>query len=131
MTVRSTSGFVDAAGDAADGAILSCPCFFASEAAEDPAIAEFATQYEEINGTVPGTYSTEAYDAANILLNGILEGNTDRESLLGYVEGLTEVPYAISKEVVFEENGNIEAQGIFLFEVKDGAIVLEAATDDL
>ena len=32
---------------------------------------------------------------------------------------------------MFEENGNIEAQGIFLFEVKDGAIVLEAATDDL
>jgi branched-chain amino acid transport system substrate-binding protein len=125
------SGFVDAAGDAADGAILSCPCFFASEAAEDPAISEFATQYEEINGSVPGTYSTEAYDAANILLNGILEGNTDRESLLGFVDGLTDVPYAISKEVVFEENGNIEAQGIFLFKVEDGAIVLEAATDDL
>ena len=82
MTARSTSGFIEAAGDAADGAILSCPCYFASEAAEDPAIAEFATAYEEINGTVPGTYSTEAFDAANILLNGILEGNTDRESLL-------------------------------------------------
>ena len=124
-------GFIEAAGDAAEGAILSCPCFFASEAAEDQAIADFATAYEEINGTVPGTYSTEAFDAANVLLNGILEGNTDRESLLEYVEGLTEVPYAISKEVVLEENGNIEAQGIFLFEVKDGAIVLLAATDDL
>ena len=115
-------GFIDAAGDAADGAILSCPCYFASAAAEDPAIAEFATAYEEIIGNPPGTYSTEAFDAANILLNGILEGNTDRASLLDYVEGLTDVPYAISKEVVFEENGNIEAQGIFLFEVKDGAI---------
>ena len=124
-------GFIDAAGDAADGAILSCPCFFASEAAEDEAISEFATKYEEINGTVPGTYSTEGYDAMNVLLNGILEGNTDRESLLGYVEGLTTVDYAISKEVVFEENGNIEAQGIFLFEVVDGAIVLKVATDDL
>ena len=124
-------GFIEAAGDAAEGAILSCPCYFASEAAEDPAISEFATAYEEINGTVPGTYSTEAFDAANILLNGILAGNTDRESLFAYVEGLTDVPEAISKEVVFEENGNIEAQGIFLFEVKDGAIALLAATDDL
>ena len=124
-------GFIDAAGDAAEGAVLSCPCFFASEAAEDKAISDFATAYEEINGTVPGTYSTEAYDAANVLLNGILEGNTDRASLLDYVEGLTEVPYAISKEVVLEENGNIAAQGIFLFQVKDGAIVLLAATDDL
>ena len=32
---------------------------------------------------------------------------------------------------MFEENGNIEAQGIFLFKVEDGAIVLQAATDDL
>ena len=112
-------------------ALTSCPCFFASEAAEDQAISEFATAYEDINGTVPGTYSTEAYDAANILLNGILEGATDRAGLLDYVEGLTDVPYAISKDVVFEENGNIEAQGIFLFQVKDGAIVLLTATDDL
>jgi branched-chain amino acid transport system substrate-binding protein len=125
------AGFIEAAGDAAEGATLSCPCYFASEAAPDPAISEFATAYEEINGTVPGTYSTEAFDAANILLNGILEGNTDRASLLAYVDGLTDVPYAISKEVVFAENGNIEAQGIFLFEVKDGAITLLAATDDL
>jgi len=125
------AGFVEAAGDGAEGAILSCPCFFASEAAEDEAISQFATDYEEVNGTVPGTYSTEAFDAANILLNGILEGNTDRAALLDYVEGLTAVDYAISKEVVFAENGNIEAQGIFLFEVKDGAIVLKVATDDL
>jgi branched-chain amino acid transport system substrate-binding protein len=125
------AGFIDAAGDAAEGAILSCPCYFASEAAKDQAIADFAKAYKEINGNVPGTYSTEAFDAANILLNGILEGNTDRKSLLGYVDGLKEVPYAISKKVVFAENGNIEAQGIFLFQVKDGAITLLAATDDL
>ena len=125
------AGFVEAAGDAAEGALLSCPCFFASEAAEDAEIAEFATAYEELNGTVPGTYSTEAFDAANILLTGILEGATDRASLLEYVEGLTAVDYAISKEVVFQENGNIETQGVFIFTVENGAIVLEVATDDL
>jgi len=125
------AGFIDAAGDAAEGAILSCPCFFASEAAEDKDIADFAKAYKALNGTVPGTYSTEAYDAANVLLDGILAGNTDRASLLDYVEGLTTVDNAISKEVVFADNGNIEAQGIFLFEVKDGAIVLKVATDDL
>ena len=124
-------GFIDAAGDAAEGAILSCPCYFASTEAEDPAISEFAAAYEELIGNPPGTYSTEAYDAANILLTGILEGNTDRATLLEYVEGLTAVDYAISKEIVFTDIGNIEAQGIFLFEVKDGAIVLKGATDDL
>jgi branched-chain amino acid transport system substrate-binding protein len=125
------AGFVDAAGaEAAEGALLSCPCYFASDASPGK-IGEFATAYEELNGNVPGTYSTEAYDAANILMNGIADGNTDRASLLEYVEGLTAVDYAISKEVVFEENGNIEAQGIFVFTVKDGKIVLDTATDDL
>ena len=38
---------------------------------------------------------------------------------------------AISKDVTFAENGNIEAQGIFIFEVKDGKIVLKVATDKL
>lgn len=123
-------GFVEAAGDAAEGALLSCPCFFASEAAGGE-VGEFATLYEEVNGSVPGTYSTEGYDAANVLLNGVLEGATDREALLEYVEGLTAVDYAISKEVVFQENGNIEAQGIFIFTVENGEIVLEVATDDL
>ena len=123
-------GFVEAAGDAADGALLSCPCYFASEASPGE-IGEFATAYEELNGNVPGTYSTEAYDAANILMNGIKEGNQDREALLEYVEGLSTVEGAISKEVVFAENGNIEAQGIFIFEVTDGEITLKVATADL
>ena len=48
-----------------------------------------------------------------------------------YVEGLTAVPDAISKEVTFAANGNIEAQGIFLYTVKDGKISLDTATDDL
>ena len=124
-------GFIESAGAAAaEGALLTCPCYFASEASPGE-IGEFATLYEEVTGTVPGTYSTEAYDAANILMTGIADGNTDRAALLSYVEGLTEVADAISKEVVFEENGNIEAQGIFGFKVEDGVIVLETATDEL
>ena len=123
-------GFIDAAGDAAEGAQISCPCNLATTASPD-ALGEFATSYEEIIGNVPGTYSTEAYDAANILMTGISDGNTDRASLLAYVEGLTAVDYAISKEVSFAANGNIEARGVFLFEVKDGAFAPLVATDDL
>jgi branched-chain amino acid transport system substrate-binding protein len=124
------AGFVTAAGDAADGSYLSCPCYFASSASPGK-LGEFATAYEKLNGKVPGTYSTEAYDAANILMTGIKDGNTDREKLRDYVEGLKHVDYAISKDVTFADNGNIEAQGIFVFTVKDGKIVLDTATDDL
>ncbi|MEN3273212.1 MAG: branched-chain amino acid transport system substrate-binding protein [Actinomycetota bacterium] len=124
------SGFVKAAGDAANGSYLSCPCYFASDASPGK-IGEFAKAYAALNGNVPGTYSTEAFDAANILMTGIKEGNTDREALRDYVEGLKKVDYAISKDVTFADNGNIEAQGIFVFVVKDGKIVLDSATDDL
>jgi branched-chain amino acid transport system substrate-binding protein len=124
------SGFVKAAGAAADGALLSCPCYFASDASPGK-LGEFAKAYQKLNGNVPGTYSTEAYDAANILMNGIKDGNTDRAGLRDYVEGLKKVDYAISKDVTFAANGNIEAQGIFVFTVKNGKIVLEVATDDL
>lgn len=123
-------GFIKAAGDAANGALLSCPCYFASDAAPGK-IGEFAKNYKKINGSVPGTYSTEAYDAANILMQGIKDGHQDRASLLDYVEGLKKVDGAISKDVTFAKNGNIEAQGIFIFEVKDGKIVLNIATDKL
>jgi branched-chain amino acid transport system substrate-binding protein len=123
-------GFVDAAGAAADGSLLSCPCYFASDASPGK-IGDFAKAYKELNGTVPGTYSTEAFDAANVLLTGIQTGNTTRADLLDYVEGLTAVDGAISKEVVFADNGNIEAQGIFVFKVENGKIVLDTATDDL
>ena len=123
-------GFVEAAGAAADGAQLSCPCYFASEAAPG-AIGEFATAYTDLIGSPPGTYSTEAFDAANILMTGIKEGNTDRAALLDYVEGLKHVEGAISKDITFAENGNIEAQGIFLFQVEGGQISLLTATDDL
>jgi branched-chain amino acid transport system substrate-binding protein len=124
------AGFVKAAGAAADGSLLSCPCYFASDASPGK-IGDFAKAYQKLIGTVPGTYSTEAYDSANILMTGIKAGNTDRAKLRDYVEGLTTVDYAISKDVTFEANGNIKAQGIFIFTVKDGKIVLETATDDL
>jgi branched-chain amino acid transport system substrate-binding protein len=123
-------GFVQAAGTAAEGALLSCPCSFASEAAGGK-VGAFATAYKALNSSDPGTYSAEAYDAANILLDGILAGNTTRAKLLDYVEGLKKVDGAISKDVTFAANGNIEAQGIFLYTVKNGTIVLDTATDDL
>ena len=124
-------GFIEAAGAAgAEGAQLSCPCNLATEASEGE-LGEFAKAYKELNNVDPGTYSAEGYDATRILLAGIKDGNTTREKLLEYVEEQTTVADAISKEVEFEENGNIKAQGVFLFQVKGGKIVPLLATDDL
>jgi branched-chain amino acid transport system substrate-binding protein len=124
-------GFITAAGAAgAEGAQLSCPCNLATEASGG-ALATFAKAYKKLNGADAGTYSTEAYDATRLLMAGIKDGNTTRPKLLAYIEKQTKVADAISKEVEFEANGNIKAQGVFLFEVKGGKIVPLLKTDDL
>jgi branched-chain amino acid transport system substrate-binding protein len=123
-------GFIESGGAGAEGAQLSCACNLATTDSPDAALADFATAYEAQHGVAPGTYSTEGYDAARLLIEGIKEGNTDRASLLEYVEGIEEFP-GISKPISFEENGNIKATDVFIFEVKDGAIALLGKSSEL
>ena len=122
-------GFVESGGAGAEGAQLTCPCNLATEESPDP-LGAFAKKYKEVNGAAAGTYSTEGYDAANILIEGIREGNTTREKLLEYVEGIDAFK-GISKEISFEENGNVKATDVFVFEVKSGKIVLLGKTSEL
>jgi branched-chain amino acid transport system substrate-binding protein len=122
-------GFIEAGGEGANGAQLSCACNLATE--ESPgALGEFATAYNELNDAVPGTYSSEGFDAANILIEGIKAGNTTRADLLAYVEGLESYD-GISKTIVFEANGNVKGTDVFFFEVKEGKIELLGSTADL
>ena len=76
---RKDPGFIEAAGDAAEGTIITCPCLPPEES------QDFADAYEEEFNAEPATYSAEAYDAANVFLAGHQDGNTDRESLLEWV----------------------------------------------
>jgi branched-chain amino acid transport system substrate-binding protein len=123
-------GFIEAGGEGANGAQLSCACNLATE--ESPgALGEFAAAYKEVNdGANPGTYSSEGFDAANILIEGIKAGNTTRADLLDYVENLTSYD-GISKTIVFEDNGNVKGTDVFFFEVKEGKIELLGSTADL
>jgi branched-chain amino acid transport system substrate-binding protein len=123
-------GFIEAGGDGTEGAQLSCACNLATE--DSPGeLGEFATAYKDANDDKePGTYSSEGYDAANILIEGIKAGNTTREKLLDYVENLTSYD-GISKTIAFEENGNVKGTDVFFFEVRDGKIELLGSTADL
>lgn len=112
-------GFIDAAGEqAADGAILTCPCA--------PADAAFTQKYESVNnGAEPGTYSTEGYDAAMILLQGIAAGNDDRASLLKWVNDYD--ADGITKHIKFTPTGEISQVVIYAYKVENGKIVLDQA----
>jgi branched-chain amino acid transport system substrate-binding protein len=107
------AGFVEAAGaDAAEGAVLTCPCA--------PSPDDFTAAFEELTGAAPGTYSAEAYDAANVLLQGIADGNTDRESLLEWVNGYD--AEGITKNVKFDETGEVAEVVVYAYVVEGGEI---------
>jgi branched-chain amino acid transport system substrate-binding protein len=123
-------GFVVSSGAAGgEGALLSCPCRLATPDLEGKA-GEFATKYNDLNGAPPGTYSSEGYDAASILIAGIEAGQDSRATLLEYVETLPSYE-GISKTIEFEANGNIKAGDIFVYEVKGGTITELGKTSEL
>lgn len=123
-------GFITAAGAAnAEGAQLTCACKLATEDAGGK-LGEFAKNYKSANGAAPGTYSTEGYDAASILIKGIKDGKTDRKALLDYVENLGNYE-GVGKNINFEPNGNIKATGVFVYEVKGGKLTVLGTTDEL
>lgn len=108
-------GFVEAAGKTgAEDARLTCPC--------GPAPDDFAVKYKAANDDKdPGTYSAEGYDATKILLDGIAAGNTDREKLLNWV-GTYDKP-GITKQLKFDDTGEVSEVVIYAYKVEDGKIV--------
>jgi branched-chain amino acid transport system substrate-binding protein len=110
-------GFIEAAGDAAEGAILTCPCVPPDEA------QEFAADYEEMFNGPPSTYSAEAFDAANVMLEGILEGNTDRESLLEWINNYE--GDGVTKTIAFDESGEVQNISVWAYKVENGEIVAD------
>jgi branched-chain amino acid transport system substrate-binding protein len=123
-------GFIESAGAGGEGAQISCPCNLATEDNEDTRLADYAKAYKELNGAPAGTDSTEGYDATNILIEGIKAGNVDRAALTDYVEGIDTYD-GLSKPISFEDNGNVKATDVFVFEIKDGKIVLVGKTSEL
>ena len=110
-------GFLEGAGKAAEGTIITCPCI----PAEEPSVAEFAAAYDEAFGGAPGTYAAEAYDAANIFLDGIAEGIDNREDMLAFVNEYDEA--GVTKQLSFDETGEPADVAVFAYKVEGGEIV--------
>ena len=123
-------GFVVSSGPAGgEGALLTCPCRLATPDLGGAA-GDFATKYKEIIGKDPGTYSSEGYDAANILIDAIKDGKDTRAEILDHLETFTSYT-GISKTIEFEENGNVKAGDVFVYEVKGGKILELGKTSEL
>jgi len=100
--------YVEQAGSAAKGALLSCPCGQGPE--------KFRKEYAELAGQEPGVYSAEAYDLATIFLSGIDKGKVTREDLLAYVTAYD--GQGIQGNYKWDEHGELKNSSVWIYEVK-------------
>lgn len=119
-----SSVFTDGAKADGEGWYLSCGCQDATVAPESKA---FAAAYQAKFNTPASTYSPEAYDATNIVIQAIKTakeaGEVTRQSVN---DAVNKIDYkGITGQIKFGDNGDPpEGEGVVnLFQVKDGKIV--------
>ena len=113
--------FVEAAGaEAAEGSLLSAPAA--------PAPADFNDKYKAVNGDDAGLYSTQAYDAANIFLDGLADadGTVDPEALNEFIGSFS--GDGVSGPIAFDDKGDVTESTIYVYTVTNGALDLENPT---
>lgn len=109
-------GFVDAAGaDAAEGAIMTCPC------APPENFAEFTAAYKAKFNEDPQTYGAEAYDSANAFLAAIAAGKQDRAGILEFLK--TYDAPGVTKQMKWDDKGEVADKSVYAYSVKGGKIV--------
>lgn len=106
-------GFPKGAGDAANGAIVTCPCLPAAEAG-----GSFSADYEKEYGEAPGSYGAEGYDGAKILVEGYAAGKKSRADLLAWVDAYDK--QGVSKYLKFDANGDVDKSKVVVwsYEIK-------------
>jgi len=117
-----SSVFTSGSGAAGNGWFFSCGC---QDATTAPEAAAFNTAYTAKYNTPPSTYSPEAYDATNAMIEAIKaavsKGNPTRASVEDAINALDYK--GITTEVKFASNGEVAQATVNLYEQKDGKIV--------
>jgi branched-chain amino acid transport system substrate-binding protein len=111
-------GYIDAAGPAAEGSIITCTC------ADGGSNAAFAEAYGKVfAGETPQTYGAEAYDAATAFLAAIASGAADRAAVLEFLKSYE--AEGVTKTIKWDETGEVAGNAVYSYKVADGAIVVE------
>jgi branched-chain amino acid transport system substrate-binding protein len=123
--------FLDTAGDAGEGTIVSCPCADLS-ASQDPAAQQFNADYEAEYGVAPEIYAAEGFDVASIYVDAFTAGAIDRAAIIEHVRGLQGFP-GLTKNYTWEDNGELTTEGkvIYFYEVTGGAFVVLGTEDEV
>ena len=110
-------------GAAGNGWYFSCGCLDATAAPEAKA---FNDAYTKKFNTPPSTYSPEAYDATNAMIDAIKtavsKGTPTRQSVEDAINNLDYK--GITTVVKFQPNGEVAQATVNLYQQKEGKIVL-------
>jgi branched-chain amino acid transport system substrate-binding protein len=118
------STFTNNAGPAGNGWYFTCGC---QDATKAPSAAQFAADYKKRWGEDPSTYSPEAFDAANLLIDAMSKaeatGSITRTSVLTALNA--EDYQGITTTIKFQANGEVVPSNLVvnLFQQKNGQIV--------
>ena len=110
----------DAGASVANGTLISCPCVVSTSGP----YATFAKLFKALAGFPVGTYSPEAYDATNTIID-VMKSLGSHISRSAIVAGLHKVTYVgLTKTIKFTSVGEISGRAIDLYQVKSGKISL-------
>ncbi|CAB4798785.1 unannotated protein [freshwater metagenome] len=110
----NSGDFVTGSGGAAVGARFTCPCINASRPIGKAQIA-FSKAYSDVYGIAPGYFAAEYYDAANLLLDAIEDGQGTRSGIQTWLK--TANMKGLTKQIEFGKTGEVKAGSVFIFEV--------------
>jgi branched-chain amino acid transport system substrate-binding protein len=80
--------FIEDAGASAEGALSVCSCADVSNSL-DLAARRFIQTFQSENGTAPGPYALEAWDAARVIVAGLDASGPSRAGLASWLSGVT------------------------------------------
>jgi branched-chain amino acid transport system substrate-binding protein len=94
------------------GVLLSCACSTVGGTAG----AKFSTAFKKLAKFIPGTYSAEAYDAANLIIAAMNKvKKINRSSVLGAIHSINFK--GLTKTIHFDSNGDVSGSAIYVSKV--------------
>jgi len=108
-------GYIKAAGSAAEGTVMTCPCLPPEKA------PEFQAAFKAAYGSDPATYSAEGYDAANVFLAAIAAGKTSLSDVNTFVHNYD--AKGVTKQIKFDAQGEPSDKTVWAYKVTGGKIV--------
>ena len=109
---------IELAGKYVEGAVFT-DGFFAGSKRETT--LQFVNNFKDLYGTAPGIIEAQAYDAARVMIEAMLQSNGEKEDVRTKLADLKAFPGATGN-ITFNKDREA-VKDMFMFEVKNGQIV--------